>query len=801
MFLREMKMMRQTLQWFPFLAVYFAACILMLPQPRACAANAPQVGCYYFDGWADTTSHNFHVGDMPQKWQEREPLSGWYDNTAKLVHQQVAWARQADISFFIFDWYDARRDGNPSDQTLNTAVDFFRKDPHKIGMKYALLYVNNGSFSIPQSEWTAACDNWIKRDFKNPAYYKIDGKPLLVVFSVGDMERTWGGADGVKGAWDQLRKLARKAGLPGVFVVACATPGPKNGWTNLNTLVNEGYDAYSAYNYAGFGGTVKGANPYSIIVKGSEGIWNDFAADGRKPYIPIVTDGWDSRPWNETPWWYERTPNQFRNFVSDALRWWHANPAMRVMKNTPLIFVEAWNELGEGSYIVPTKGTGFTYLNALKRGLEMGMAAINTKVKIDGPWSIEVEPGEIHLPGKTVRVAKRAVLKIKPPETVRIVNEQHANLPVFNDNTGGWMKGAKLDKLDTEECTATGLLEPESVVVKSSPDSTSPYVAGKDYQFDPFWATIGRLPGGAIGPNDPVYIDYSYTPERLDCVVVSKTGKVFVVEGKPGVGAMDPPVPPAGDTDIANIWLPGKVESLTDANLYPIEPPLPPEKPKESVAERLLPRTLAKLRDGGHVTIVAWGDSVTAGGGVGGDPAEWYQNRFVTLLRKRFPKADITLKTAAWPGGNSRGYLDSPAGSQYDFQRDVLDPKPDLVTVEFVNDAYMNEQQVFSEYTEILNKLHSVGAEVILIAPHLVRPDWMGVTGLKFDQDPRPYVTALRKFARDNHVALADVSAAWCHLWREGIPYVTLLANSINHPDARGHEIFAQTLLNLFPKR
>ena len=44
------------------------------------------------------------------------------------------------------------------------------------------------------------------------------------------------------------------------------------------------------------------------------------------------------------------------------------HPAMRVTAS-PLIFIEAWNELGEGSYLVPTSGDGFAYTDAMKQGL------------------------------------------------------------------------------------------------------------------------------------------------------------------------------------------------------------------------------------------------------------------------------------------------------------------------------------------------------------------------------------------------------------------------------------------------
>jgi hypothetical protein len=67
------------------------------------------------------------------------------------------------------------------------------------------------------------------------------------------------------------------------------------------------------------------------------------------------------------------------------------------------------------------------------------------------------------------------------------------------------------------------------------------------------------------------------------------------------------------------------------------------------------------------------------------------------------------------------------------------------------------------------------------------------------DQDPRPYVKGLREFAPAHHVALADASLRWGHLWREGIPYTTLFLNAINHQDERGMKLFADALMALFP--
>ena len=76
----------------------------------------------------------------------------------------------------------------------------------------------------------------------------------------------------------------------------------------------------------------------------------------------------------------------------------------------------------------------------------------------------------------------------------------------------------------------------------------------------------------------------------------------------------------------------------------------------------------------------------------------------------------------------------------------------------------------------------------------------MGLTRERdVDDDPRPYVAGLRAFTAAHPVALGDAARHWGRLWRQGLPYSTLLVNSINHPDARGMKIFADALLELFP--
>ena len=50
-----------------------------------------------------------------------------------------------------------------------------------------------------------------------------------------------------------------------------------------------------------------------------------------------------------------------------------------------------------------------------------------------------------------------------------------------------------------------------------------------------------------------------------------------------------------------------------------------------------------------------------------------------------------------------------------------------------------------------------------------------------------------------SRLALADASLRYGRLWRQGLPYSTLLMNNINHPNPYGMGIFADALMALFP--
>lgn len=446
--------------------------------------------------------------------------------------------------------------------------------------------------------------------------------------------------------------------------------------------------------------------------------------------------------------------------------------------------------------LITSYGLAGTHIIASARTGTGGKGGLSVGIEVAGDWRIRVLPGSVNQ--SLVRITEPTILSVLPSELLHVVDEKYAELPLFQANAAPWGKGEKLRQLVTFETTAADALVPESVVVKSGPGNASKYVLGKDYALDGRWATLGRLPDG-IPAEQPVWVDYTCGWSRIDTVVVTRQGEVSLRKGTPHNATPHSPTLAAGDTALANLWIPARLPRLTAENLYPVLEPVYPKPRRKGPppAASLLPKTWAKLQNGQPLHILAWGDSVTAGGQAS-DAAHQYQSRFITLLRAKFPRADLRLTTAGWGGRNSDSFLNEPPGAPFNFDHAVLEPRPDLIVMEFVNDAGMTPEVVEAKYSSLQKRFQEIGAEWAILTPHFVRPDWMGAASGRVEVDPRPYVAGVRQFTAKHGVALADASLRWGHLLREGIPYVTLLSNSINHPDDRGHELFAQALMELF---
>ncbi|HAZ62031.1 MAG TPA: hypothetical protein DCZ72_00235 [Armatimonadetes bacterium] len=398
----------------------------------------------------------------------------------------------------------------------------------------------------------------------------------------------------------------------------------------------------------------------------------------------------------------------------------------------------------------------------------------------------------------------RYTLAVQPPTTVTVEAERYDQLPVYNPQAGGWARGPGLRNLRAQECTAPTYLYPETVRVTAGPEADArELVRGTDYEIDDLWGTFGRLEGG--WPADqPVYVSYRSGKGRIDSVVIDAAGLPAIRTGYPHQAVPQQAELLPGDVHVANLWIPGRLERLVPASVLPLLETAYPEvaAPAVTVAEQLVPQALAKLRSGETLRLMAWGDSVTDAGYLPDPETQRWQVQFVSALKERFPQANIELINRYWGGYNTDAFMAAPPGSEHNYVERILGGQPDLVVSEFVNDAWMTPEVVEERYTKILNDFTAQNAEWIILTPHYVRGDWMGLDRESdIDDDPRPYVKGVREFGARHSVAIADTSLRWGRLWRQGIPYSTLLSNAINHPDPRGMKLFVDALMELFPAK
>jgi hypothetical protein len=271
---------------------------------------------------------------------------------------------------------------NDPGENLNSALQITQSLPDRHGMQYAILYVNGAPFDVQPADWTTAVDQWVGY-MTDPDYVQVSGKPAFFIINVGEVRSVFGTSAAIAGALQQLRAAAQAKGLSGVYIVGGF--GVPDGTMGQNSLSDgfaiaqaDGYDAIAFYGYPFAPPPVNGMLPFSTLSAAGAWTWNEATMNSPLPFIPTAMTGWDPRPWNETEsitgdlMWYSRTPQDVATFVQDAITWATANPQLRpeTAPTPPLVLIEAWNELGEGSHIIPTVGDGTTYGDAIATMLQ-----------------------------------------------------------------------------------------------------------------------------------------------------------------------------------------------------------------------------------------------------------------------------------------------------------------------------------------------------------------------------------------------------------------------------------------------
>ena len=306
--------------------------------------------------------------------QPRTPADlGYYDlRMPDVMEAQAALARRYGVTGFCYYYYNfdgARLLEQPLERMLETG---------KPDLPFCLCWANenwtrrwdgrDNEILMGQSYSDAAmvglADD-VARYFRKDNYIRIDGKPLFLVYRVKEMANP----KRVTGAW---RHRCRAIGIGEICIAMVESfdlsPEPE---------APQPYGCDITVEFPAHGMMQDPPKSVERLNKDWKGAVHDYRELVRAftrrvepgfPRIRSVLAGWDSTP-----------RHQDRSLVLDRaapgafqawLEWTYRRTMEQNLGDSRLVFINAWNEWGEGSYLEPDRRFGHGYLQAVRNALD-----------------------------------------------------------------------------------------------------------------------------------------------------------------------------------------------------------------------------------------------------------------------------------------------------------------------------------------------------------------------------------------------------------------------------------------------
>jgi len=218
-----------------------------------------------------------------------------------------------------------------------------------------------------ETDWKAHFD-YLKDFFADERYIKKDGKPVLMIYRLDKIPC-------YKKMFDYWQELAIQAGLPGIYIIQMYYKEEQ---------IRRGIDAYALYVPAVFWG-IKRDNVRSEVIQYlqkklayknipfaiAQFLYDTYDYDKsyeyilsrnykKNEYMGAFTDFDNTaRRGTRAAIWKGVSPKKFCYYLTKIIE-------KSSKENKEFVFINAWNEWGEGNYLEPDKKYGFGYLKAIK---------------------------------------------------------------------------------------------------------------------------------------------------------------------------------------------------------------------------------------------------------------------------------------------------------------------------------------------------------------------------------------------------------------------------------------------------
>lgn len=333
---------------------------LQLPEPADYVAKpvAAESDGYYIGMQSCSLWRNgYHVGwDCVTPFDEITPYLGYYDEGSPEVSDwEIKWMVEHGVDYNLFCWF-LPLDWNKNDPIktpYSSAAlhDGFFNAKYSDMMKYAIMWENYSAVVSSQVFREKIIPYWVEYYLKDPRYMTVDNKAVITIYKWDTLIKSFGDAAGVRAELDYLRNVCKGLGYDGAIILIQSSDLDAPNLTKVSEL---GFDAMYRYSWGGPSYDIQTQKTKTETQKKLATI----------DVVPNVSMGYNNVAWNGL-----RNP-----FVSmadyKALLSWMKDTYMPSYSSASLaskmLFLDNWNEYGEGHYMMPSSLAGFGYLDAVR---------------------------------------------------------------------------------------------------------------------------------------------------------------------------------------------------------------------------------------------------------------------------------------------------------------------------------------------------------------------------------------------------------------------------------------------------
>jgi hypothetical protein len=276
----------------------------------------------------------YSMNDWASESLQDRPVTPYASSDKSAIDRHIEQAQSAGIDGFISSWWGP---GSDTDRNLRMLLSIARERNFWVTIYFETLAGENGSPLSGEKiyEWLAYA---ISRYRDEPAFYKFEGKPLIVVWASGAVPLE---------TWRQVFARLDEEGLEAVYLAM--------GYDLGNLEVFAGLHDYGVFLYPDLAQTLRSTGRavryYPLL--GEQGVVKIWAATVQPGYDDTLLPGREGLV-------QDREDGAFYRTTFEAA----------IQSDPDFIFITTWNEWWEHTYIEPSESFGDLYLQITREYAE-----------------------------------------------------------------------------------------------------------------------------------------------------------------------------------------------------------------------------------------------------------------------------------------------------------------------------------------------------------------------------------------------------------------------------------------------